>query len=149
MIQRRFWDENGVNFQLRARRDVGNFTVSTPWPGIRLRKASGPHSRSEEGTVWGPCGPAAIRLRLHRCHWVPWKSRFWGRWATQRTGTSDSQSWTPQLLLDVEEELRTEWGPSGGLWPGSPAGYHGNDSPRLGLANGLGWWQPEIRCLTH
>ena len=30
---------------------------------------------------------------------------------------SGFQSWTPQVPLDVAEELRTEWGPSGRLWP--------------------------------
>ena len=55
------------------------------------------------------------------------------------TGTSGSHSWTPQMLLDVVKELRTEWGPVSGLWPRaerkkgkeerSPAGYRGDDSP--------------------
>jgi hypothetical protein len=61
---------------------------------------------------------------------------------------SGSQSWTPQILLDVEEELRMEWRASGGLWSGLKGTEQGGElllSPaerrvfgllRLGLVGG-------------
>ena len=55
-----------------------------------------------------------------------------GVWQCEATGPSSkddgqgailvpgSQSWASQTLLDTEEELRTEWGPSG--WLSQPWG---------------------------
>ena len=47
--------------------------------------------------------------------WVDGQGAVQGLWASQRPEITVSQSPTSQMLLYVEEALRTKWGPQGQL----------------------------------
>lgn len=152
------WDKSGVQCHSRlqplGKADVGS--LHKFHGTARLQKAARPRSGGEKGSVWGPRRPAGVRLLgHHRRQWVPQKSQFWGLWATWRSGTTGSHSQISQMPLYVKEELRTEWEPSGGLWPRgqrekdrkerAPPGFHGDQGVWLAQAGSLGWWRLWLR----
>jgi hypothetical protein len=78
--------------------------------------------------------PTPTRHRAVRSHGTPLQG--WGRHSLgspQTCWESGSNSWASQTLLGTAEELRTEWGPLGRLWPWGPKGkgQGGESSGRL------------------
>ena len=146
--------------------DSKSLTVHIPWyrsAGVGLWEAGGPHSRGEEGTVWGPRGTAGDGLQLlgTRCCWVPWKSRFWGPQACMearddRFSLLDIPD-APVCLERVENsgDPRADSGPGRrekGREESALAGYCRDESPKLvpwgfGLVAWVGGsWQLWLRA---
>jgi hypothetical protein len=83
------------------------------WERPASRQSLGRLQRDPMEPLWDRChrpqnpapwvGKARSWLQLSGTTdcWVPWKSRFWGPWATWRPGTTGSCFWTSQMLLYV------------------------------------------------
>ena len=105
-VSRYLWVKNGVLRPAQgsgcwSRQDMGSLiSHSTPPPGV---------GKCSLGFLWN----CWSWLRVPR--------------PAPRPRTTGSSSWTLQTLLDVVEELRTEWGPMGGLWPGAKGKRAGGD----------------------